>query len=276
MNPMTRSLSRAAGALTLFCALSAVSASAQATDRRFGFSYESGVLAPGEVEFEPWTTVRVGREHHYAAFEQRLEFELGLAPNLQTALYWNFAATSESVLDETTGSRTRVSSTRFESLSSEWKYKLSDALADPVGFALYFEGSYGPEEAELEGKLILDKQAHNLLFAANLIGEQEWEFQADKTESEQKFSLTLGAGYFLTPSVVLGLEAISSTTLVEGGEVETSTLHVGPSLAYATDRYWLVLSAAPQVLALKAESGDSLDLDHDEHLWARALLGFHL
>lgn len=274
--PMIPSCSKAATALSLFCALSAMTASARATDRRFAFSYESGVLAPGEVEFEPWTTVRAGREHHYAAFEQRLEFELGLVPNLQTALYWNFGATSESVLDEATGSRVRTSSTRFQSLSSEWKVKLSDALADPLGFALYIEGSYGPEEAELEGKLILDKQVQNLLLAANLVGEQEWEFAEDATESEQKFALTLGAGYFATPSLVVGLEAISSTTLVEGGEVESSTVHVGPSLAYAADRYWLVLGTVAQVFAPKAESGDSLDLEHGEHVWARALLGFHL
>lgn len=126
---MMPSFRRAATTLTLFCASCLVSSFAHATDRRFAFNYESGVLAPGQVEFEPWTTARLGREHHYAAFEQRLEFELGLVPNLQTSLYWNFAATSESVVDEATGSRVRTSSTRFQSLSSEWKYKLSDALS---------------------------------------------------------------------------------------------------------------------------------------------------
>lgn len=263
-------------ALSCWAALSCITVSAGATDRRFAFNYESGVLAPGEAEFEPWTTVRAGREHHYAAFEQRLEFELGLVPNLQTSLYWNFGASSESVLDAATGDRVRVSSSHFQSLSSEWKYKLSDPLADPLGFAVYFEGSYGPDEAELEGKLIFDKQAHNLLFAANLVAEQEWEFEGDETESEQKFSLTLGAGIFATPSLVLGVEAISSTTRLAGGELESSTLYAGPTLAYAADRYWLVLSATPQVFAPKSESGDSLDLDHGEHVRARALLGFHL
>jgi hypothetical protein len=273
---MTKSSFQGAAATSFFCALCCLTASAQATERRFAFSSESGVLAPGEAEFEPWTTVRAGREHHYAAFEQRLEFELGLVPNLQTALYWNLGATSESVLDGATGDRVRTSSSHFQSLSSEWKYKLSDALADSLGFAVYLEGSYGPDEAELEGKLIFDKQVRNLLFAANLVAEQEWEFAGGETESEQKLSLTLGAGFFATPSLLLGLEAISSTTRLEGGEIESSTVYVGPSLAYAADRYWFVLSAAPQVFAPKSESGDALDLDHGEHVWARALLGFHL
>jgi hypothetical protein len=273
---MTHRFVQGATIAACFCVLTTLSPHAQATDRRFAFNYESGVLAPGQVELEPWTTARLGREHHYAAFEQRLEFELGLVPNLQTSLYWNFGATSESVLDEATGSRVRSSSTRFQSFSSEWKYKLSDALADPLGFALYFEGSYGPDEAELEGKLIFDKQAHNLLFAANLIAEQEWEREGGETESEQQLSLTLGAGYFVTPSLVVGLEAIGTTTLIDHGEVESSTIYAGPSLSYAADRYWLVLCAAPQVFAPKSANGDALELEHGERFWARALMGFHL
>lgn len=273
---MIHRFSRVLGALNLFCCLSAVAASAEASERRFAFNTESSVLAPGEAELEPWTTVRAGREHHYAAFDQRLEFELGLLPNLQTSLYWNFGAASESVLDAATNNRVRKSSSHFQSLSSEWKYKFSDALADPLGFALYVEGSYGPDEAELEGKLIFDKQAHNLLFSANLTGEQEWEVLAGETESEQRFSLTLGAGLFVSPSWLVGLEAISSTTRVEGGDLESSVIHAGPSLAYSAERYWFVLSAAPQLFAPKSESGDILELSHGEHLWARALLGFRL
>ncbi|HWA78347.1 MAG TPA: hypothetical protein VG937_38695 [Polyangiaceae bacterium] len=273
---MTQTLSRTASAAAVFCALAAIPLSAAASERRFVFNTESSVLAPGDAELEPWTTVRAGREHHYAAFDQRLEFELGLLPNLQTSLYWNFGAVSQSVLDETTGRRVRTSSSHFQSLSSEWKYKFSDALADSIGFAAYVEGSYGPDEAELEGKLIFDKQLHNLLLVANLVGEQEWEISDGETEAEQKLALTLGAGLFVTPSWVVSLEAIGTTTLVEGGDVESSVIYAGASLAYSSDRYWFALGAAPQVFAPKSASGDALELEHGEHLWARALLGFRL
>jgi hypothetical protein len=273
---MTQPLLKTACAVAAIGALTAIPLPAKASERRFVFNTESSVLAPGEAELEPWTTVRAGRKRHFAAFDQRLEFELGLLPNLQTSLYWNFGAVSQSAIDETTGRRERTSSSRFQSLSSEWKYKFSDALADTLGFAAYVEGSYGPDEAELEGKLIFDKQLENLLLVANLIGEQEWEIADGETESEQKLSLTLGAGLFISPSWIIGLEAISNTTLVEGGELESSVLYAGPSLAYSTDRYWFALGAAPQVYAPKSASGDAFELEHGERLWARALLGFRL
>jgi hypothetical protein len=273
---MTQTLLKSACAAAAIGTLTAIPLSAEASERRFVFNTESSVLAPGEAELEPWTTVRAGRKQHFAAFDQRLEFELGLLPNLQTSLYWNFGAVSQSVVDEATGRRERTSSSRFQSLSSEWKYKFSDALADALGFAAYVEGSYGPDEAELEGKLIFDKQLSNLLLVGNVIGEQEWEIADGETESEQKLSLTLGAGLFITPSWIIGLEAISNTTLVEGGELESSLIYAGPSLAYSSDRYWFALGAAPQVYAPKSASGDAFELEHGERVWARALLGFRL
>ena len=63
---------------------------------------------------------------------------------------------------------------------------------------------------------------------------------------------------------------------MEGGEVESSIIHAGPSLAYASERYWLVLGAAPQIFAPKGESGRHLDLRGGERLWARLLIGFRI
>ena len=109
------------------------------------------------VSYRCWTTVRAGRRHFYSAFDQRLELELGLAPNQQTSLYGNFGASAEP-LGGPTEARTRKEDFYLASISNEWKYRLSDPLADAVGSALYFEASFGPKEVELEGKLIIDKQ----------------------------------------------------------------------------------------------------------------------
>jgi hypothetical protein len=271
---LASSLPRLSGFLLCVAGLLAASV-AGASERRFGFTYDTSVLAPGEAELEPWTTVRAGRRHFYSAFDQRLEFELGLAPNLQTSLYWNFGASSETVRDPGTQELTRREEFHLSSLASEWKYKLSDPLADAIGSALYVEASYGPHEIELEGKLILDKQSGNWFFAANLSGEQEWELEVGETESEQHYGVNLAAGYFVAPTLLAGLEAVSVTT-VEDGEVESSAIYAGPSLAYAADRYWVVASAAPQLFAPKAESGQHLDLRAGERVWARLLLGFHI
>jgi len=248
--------------------------SARATERHFAFTYETAVLAPGEAEIEPWTTFRVGREHYYSRIDNRLEFEVGLVKNLQTALYWNFERVTADERDPETGALVRSSEFTLSSISSEWKYKLTDSLADAIGAALYVEASYGPDEAELEGKLLFDKSFGNFLLAANLVAEQEWEFSADETETEREFALNLGAGVFLANALVLGVE-VESTTLVEGGEIEASAIYAGPSLAHAQGRYWASVAALPQVVAPKSEEGFR-DLEHNEALWVRILLGFHL
>jgi hypothetical protein len=262
-------------ALPLLGAVVFAAPSAHASERHFAFTYESAVLAPGEAELEPWTTVRAGRRHFYSAFDQRLELELGLAPNLQTSLYWNFGASAETVRDPVSQELTRREDFHLASISNEWKYRLSDPLADAVGSALYFEASFGPREVELEGKLIIDKQVGNWLFAGNLAGEQEWELGIGENESEQHYWVNLAAGYFVTPALVAGLEALSLTNMEEG-EVESSTIYAGPSLGYATERYWLVASGAPQLFAPKGESGRHLDLHGGERVWARLLLGFRI
>jgi hypothetical protein len=247
---------------------------ASATERHFAFTYETGVLAPGEAEIEPWTTFRVGREHYYSRIDNRLELEVGLVKNLQTALYWNFERVTADERDPETGALVRSSEFTLASISSEWKYKLTDPLADAVGSALYLEASYGPDEAELEGKVLFDKSSGNLLLAANLVAEQEWEFSAEETATERELALNLAAGIFLTNALVLGLE-VESKTLIEGGELEASAIYAGPSFAHAQGRYWASIGVLPQVVALKSEEGFR-DLEHNEALWVRILLGFHL
>ena len=68
------------------------------------------------------------------------------------------------------------------------------------------------------------------LVALHLVGEQEWEFSAAETESEQKFSLNLAGGSFVSNALVLGAEVEGATLIVEGG-VESSVVYAGPALA---------------------------------------------
>ncbi|HEX6764409.1 MAG TPA: hypothetical protein VF103_03005, partial [Polyangiaceae bacterium] len=86
-----------------FAGALAVSGRAAATERHFAFTYETGVLGPGEAEIEPWTTFRVGREHYYSRIDNRLEFEFGVVKNLQTSLYWNFERVTADERDPVTG-----------------------------------------------------------------------------------------------------------------------------------------------------------------------------
>jgi len=253
-----------------------LAAPAAANERHFNFTYESAVLATGDAELEPWTTFRVGRDRYYSRIDNRLEFEVGLSERLQTALYWNFTALAADVEDPVTGEVTRSSEFEFTTVSSEWKYKLTDPVADALGTALYVEGSLGPVEAGVEAKVIADKLVGKWLLAANAVFEYEWEFaQPGETEREIELELPLGAAYYVTPSLTAGLELLPVAEL-SGGEIETVMFYAGPSISAAYTTWWLSLSVLPQVFSPKNEQDESLDLEHGEHLRARLLLGFHL
>ncbi|MBI3205794.1 MAG: hypothetical protein HYZ29_29935 [Myxococcales bacterium] len=263
----------------LFAALPSTAA---ASERHFTYTYESNVLNPGDVELEPWTTWRAGRESYYSRFDQRLEFEFGVVPDLQMAWYWNMTALTADETDATSGQTTRVSGFEFGGVSNEWKYKLSDSFADSIGSALYFEWTAAPAEAELEAKVIFDKRMGNALVALNLVGEHEWEFESKgETKREIALEADLAFGYFLTPTLVLGLEARSHSELEGGKEHEVTAFSVGPSVAYAQKAWWMAATVQPQVFAIKGEEegGDddsSLDLEHHERVNVRVLFGMDL
>src|SRR6478672_9666134 len=75
--------------------LAALSTAAFGSERRFTYTYESAVLNPGDRELEPWTTFRLGKLQPFTEVDQRVEFELGLLPGLQSSWYLNFAGLAE-------------------------------------------------------------------------------------------------------------------------------------------------------------------------------------
>lgn len=248
-----------------------VPARASASQRHFVYTYESDVLNPGSAELEPATTFRHGRSSYYSAFDQRLEFEFGVANNLQTSLYWNFS----SVTADTGG--TRNTSFQGQGVSSEWKYKLSDPFADAIGSAVYVEGTASTDSAELEGKVILDKRSGPWIVALNLVGDHEWNWsQRGRTVREAGLDLDLGAAYLVTDGFSAGIEARSVNEFEDADELESAVIYAGPNLSFARESWWLSISFTPQLGALKgARRGGWLDLEHQERLQARLIMGFH-
>jgi hypothetical protein len=242
-------------------------APAVASERHFTYTYESSVLRPGVREIEPWTTFRLGRSGFYNRFDSRIEAELGLTDRLQTSLYLNLEAVAA---DTALG---RSSTTELEGISSEWKLKLSDPVADRAGLALYGELSAGPSEVELEEKLILDKRVGRVLGALNLVAEHEWKFDEPETERETTFEVDAAACWFITPRLTAGLELRSHTVLPPGEEPTRSALFLGPTVSYATSGWWVAASVLPQVRALAGASDGRLDLEKHERVEVRVLFG---
>ncbi len=253
------------------------SSPAAANDRHFTYTYETATLNAGDVELEPWTTYRAGRERYYSRFDQRLELEVGVTDHLMSAWYLNLTAVAADVEDDA-GVVARERELEFAGVSSEWKLKLTDPVADPLGTAVYVEGTLAPTEAAVEGKVLLDKRVGPLLLAGNLAGEYERSWEA-RGEIEDEFELVtlLAAAWLFDERASIGLELRQLDELAGSGELESAVLYAGPAVAYAGDGWWSALTVLPQVAAFAgATAGHRLDLEHRERLQVRLLLGAHL
>jgi len=259
---------------------------ASSQDRHFARTYQSITLPKGVKDLEVWNTWRSGRNYFYRRLDQRIEFELGLTDKLQTAFYFNashIAAASYIDIDgriaDTASSG--ISSKSEFSFSSEWKWRLSSADANAVGFALYGELTCAPKETEIEGKIILDKRTEKNIFALNLVGELEWEAEVDhgetETEKEVKFETDLAYMHMFKDHFGLGVELRNHNELVKS-EWEHSALFGGPTLFFSGTKYFLILNVLPQLASLKktTDTPGSLVLNEHEKVEVRLLLGFGL
>lgn len=250
----------------------ALAGSAAGNERHFTYAYESAVLPPGVRELEVWTTAGLGNNGYSARFDERMEYEVGLTERLQTSLYLNFSGYS---LRDGNGFNEGMV---WRGVSSEWKYKLSDSVADPLGVALYGELLGAPHELELEAKLILDKRVGDWLFAANLVLENDYEYFPGASRFELKPKLDLGATYFVTHGFSAGVELESASVYPVGKPVEFSALFAGPVVSYARAGYWVALSVLPQLPAFKTPAGSATPyvLTDYNRLYARLLFSFQL
>jgi hypothetical protein len=251
---------------------------ADASQRRFTYTQESGVVARGQVELEPSTTLLTGKEDYYTSFEQRVEFEIGLTGRLQTSFYLNMHATTEladSSLQTDSG---------FDGISNEWKLKLRDPVADPFGLGLYLELGASTSEVELEAKVIVDKRARNWLGAFNATVEPEWEFITKdganvEANNEFNFEFDLAGTYFVKPSTSVGIEVRNHNLHISSEDYDHSVLFAGPVVSYASEAWWATLTVMPQVAKLKGseiDEGHSLVTSELEKLEVRMIFGVDL
>lgn len=248
---------------------------ANAQDRVFTYTYQSGVLNKGQKEIEVWSTFLNGRENFYRGLNHRMEFEVGLGGKLQTSFYLNYGY-SKAIVEEN-GMQSLNSYVEY-SFSNEWKLKLSDPVADRIGSALYFEYTLATTETEFEGKIILDKQTGNFVNAFNLVGEYELgkKFTPNGTklesgnEGELKVELNYGLSYKIKDNLSIGLEAFNQNQIAKS-KWENSVLLLGPCFSYSTNGFWVNLTCMPQIANLK---GGGLELKEHERLQTRLVFSY--
>ena len=250
-------------------------AGVKAQDRFFAHTYNSNVLPKGNIDLELWHTSRIGHNSGYFhAMDQRMELEVGLGKNVQTAFYFNrYQSTFSNSLDE-------LQHTNEIGFSNEWKWKLSDPSANALGTALYGEWGVKGDEIEWEGKLIMDKYVGKNLFAFNLVGELEQEIEKEngKFELEQEATpVELDFAYMrnFNQRFGAGIEVVNYNDIVKGNW-NSSALFAGPTVNYRSDRWFVIANYLPQWTNLHktaAVPGNKV-LDEHERAEARVIVGF--
>jgi len=249
-------------------ALAILPVSMNADERFFTYSYEPKVLPREAFEFEQWTTLRAGKEDGvFSRWDLRSEFEYGLFDRLTTSLYLNFKSLH---IDRESEQKDEF---KFEGLSSEWKFKLSDPTADALGSLLYGEVTTNFNKVELEQKLVLGKNIDRIVLAFNATAEQEWEFERDETERELVLEFTAGAAYRLTDHFALGIELREKNVFPGMESLEHAAFFAGPAIHFSRDQWWATLTFLPQIVALKGATGDSVNLDEFERAELRLIFG---
>jgi hypothetical protein len=248
--------------------------SLQAQDRLFTYTYQSSVLNKGQRELESWHTFRAGREDFYLRYDNRTEYEIGLGSKLQTAFYLNFTSKTSTVADD---SITSLSTSNEFGFSNEWKLKLLDPVANPVGLALYAEVGIASNEFELEGKVILDKKIGEFTLAFNGVYEHEFspEYQDNHLgwETEQKIEGYLAVAWSLSPVFTLTLEnAVKSE--FEHGKIANGALYAGPGFSYSQNNFWVNLTVMPQITSLYGATNNNLNLNEYEKAQFRLLFSY--
>jgi len=237
------------GVVAAFAVLACASV-ARADERKFNYSYEAKTLSQGGFEFEQWATLKTEKDAgDFNRLELREEFEFGLTDRLTTAAYLNM---TYQAIRNVPGLENEHSF-GFESVSSEWKFKVTDPSADLVGLLLYGELALSNDEYEFELKLVLSKHLGPVTLAYNFI--YEWELGREAGASpewrwahviQNTAGVSLDLPFLQGTSV--GVEARSEAHFERslGGE-HNSAYWVGPNVHYATTAWWATLSFLRQI-----------------------------
>ncbi len=220
---------------------------AEAGARRFTYVYEATTAAPGTVEGETWVTWKTSpeEERRFNAVDFRHEIEFGITEHFQAAIYvadWGYR--------EDPGANEHGFS--YQDSAIELIYNLTNPTTDLLGSALYGEIRGGPEELELESKIILQKNLGRFVLAYNGTLEAKWE-GGHLEEKGGEFSQSLGVSYEISPTWLVGGELLHEIDLPDWSEAEDSVVYAGPNVSYRRGNWWATATSLAQLTNIKSE-----------------------
>jgi hypothetical protein len=272
----------------IMLALAAMVGVAHGNPRALPFTYTTDTLAPGQVEFEqtvdlvPLNGITAnGTRGAYLASQFLTEFEIGVAPRLELALYLTFVPTvnsnviepqSQAIMPEGNGSKQRI------------RYTLADPGLWPIDVGVYGELSENEHEFELEGKVLLQRRFGALRVAANLWAEYEFYFARQADGSIQRdvvINPTLGATYEITPKFSVGIDSWLRGEYPTNQYMAPATrpfalgpeYYVGPALMMSFGKIWW--TAAMYVRATDFDETPPVG-SYFGRVWFRSMFGYNL
>ena len=220
---------------------------AEAGARRFTYVYEATTSAPGTREFENWitwgTSPREDRRFNEVDFRDEIEF--GVTEHFQIGLYLANWGYREDPAEHEHGFS-------YQTSALELIYNLTNPTTDLLGLALYGEILGGPEELELESKVILQKNLGRFVIAYNGTLEAKWE--GDRLEEKGgEFAQSFGVSYEISPAWLVGAEFLHEIDIPDWSEAEDSILYAGPNVSYRRGNWWATLTPLAQLTNVVSE-----------------------
>lgn len=215
--------------------------------RRFTYVYEATTEEPGEVESETWTTWKTSpaNERRFNAADFRHEVEFGVTEHLQVAIYladWGYREDPN----------LKEHGFRYQDSALELIYNLTDPRTDLLGLALYGEVRGGPEQLELESKIVLQKNFRRFVAAYNGTLEVKWEGERLE-EKGGELSQSLGLSYEISPSWSLGGELLHEIDLPNWSGAGDSIVYGGPNVSYRHGHWWATVTPLVQLTKVVSE-----------------------
>ncbi len=262
-------ITRLAPAIALAAVGFAPAVTALADEPLFGFIYTTDLLPKDKMEIEQWVTLKAQKSQ--GAFEQydlRSEFSYGVTDNFQLSGYLNFSSVyawhngpdgtttpSEQFSDYNADPDLPFNATRFVGVSVEGIWRLLSPYKDPVGLALYFEPTIGPNFRELEARLILQKNFFDdrLVVAFNFTWAPELRPSlTPPADVETDINWGLGVSYRFAANWSVGWEfqnerEMDGWAFWDRSNWTNSGFYTGPTLHYANERFFATLTAWEQL-----------------------------
>ena len=236
--------------LILACFVTAHFIAANTTEagaRRFTYVYEATTAAPESVESENWVTWKTSprEDRRFNAVDFRNEIEFGVTEHFQIGLYLADWGYREDPMAHEHGFS-------YQTSALELIYNLSNPTTDLLGSALYGEVRGGPEELELESKIILQKNLGRFVVAYNGTFEAKWE--GDRLEGRGgEVSQSLGVSYEVLPALLIGAELLHEIDLPNWSETGDSIVYGGPNISYRHGNWWATVTPLVQLTEVASE-----------------------